>query len=57
MYDRIMELRADPNANALMAGAYTRANAGKLAERLGRAADRRRALHRALHGTAGRRRG
>jgi hypothetical protein len=37
MYDRIMELRADPNANALMAGAYTRANAGKLAERLGRA--------------------
>lgn len=37
MYDRIMELRSDPNANALMAGAYTRANAGKLAERLGRA--------------------
>lgn len=36
MYGRIMELRADPNANALMAGAYTRANAGKLAERLGR---------------------
>jgi transglycosylase-like protein with SLT domain len=36
MYDRIMELRSDPNANALMAGAYTRANAGKLAERLGR---------------------
>ena len=36
MYDRIMELRADPNANALMAGAYTRANAGKLGERLGR---------------------
>ena len=37
MYDRIMNLRADPNANALMAGAYTRSNAGKLAERLGRA--------------------
>ena len=37
MYDRIMDLRNDPNANALMAGAYTRANAGKLAERLGRA--------------------
>ena len=37
MYDRIMELRADPSANALMAGAYTRANAGKLAERFGRA--------------------
>jgi hypothetical protein len=37
MYDRIMELRSDPNANALMAGAYTRANAGKLGERLGRA--------------------
>ena len=37
MYNRIMDLRADPNANALMAGAYTRSNAGKLAERLGRA--------------------
>ena len=37
MYGRIMELRSDPNANALMAGAYTRANAGKLGERLGRA--------------------
>jgi transglycosylase-like protein with SLT domain len=37
MYDRIMDLRTDPNANALMAGAYTRANAGKLADRLGRA--------------------
>jgi hypothetical protein len=36
MYDRIMELRSDPNANALMAGAYTRANAGKLGDRLGR---------------------
>jgi hypothetical protein len=36
MYDRIMDLRADPTANALMAGAYTRANAGKLTERLGR---------------------
>ena len=37
MYGRIMELRSDPNANALLAGAYTRANAGKLGERLGRA--------------------
>jgi len=37
MYDRIMDLRSDANANALMAGAYTRSNAGKLAERLGRA--------------------
>ena len=36
MYDRIMDLRADPAANALMAGAYTRANAGKLSERFGR---------------------
>jgi hypothetical protein len=37
MYHRVMNLRADANANALMAGAYTRSNAGKLAERLGRA--------------------
>lgn len=37
MYGRIMDLRADPTANALMAGAYTRANAGKLSERFGRA--------------------
>lgn len=34
--DRIMNLRNDPTANAVMAGAYTRANAGKLADRLGR---------------------
>jgi len=32
----IMNLRADPTANALMAGAFTRINAGKLADRLGR---------------------
>jgi hypothetical protein len=32
----VMNLRSDPNANALMAGAYTRLNAGKLADRLGR---------------------
>ncbi len=32
----VMNLRADPNANALMAGAFTKANAGKLAARLGR---------------------
>jgi hypothetical protein len=36
MYDRIMNLRTDPAANALMAGAFTKANAGKLGERLGR---------------------
>jgi hypothetical protein len=32
----VMNLRSDPNANALMAGAFTRINVGKLAERLGR---------------------
>ena len=32
----VMNLRSDPNANALMAGAYTKLNAGKLADRLGR---------------------
>src|ERR1700746_1835418 len=37
MYDRIMDLRGDPTANALMAGAYTRAHAGQLAGRVGRA--------------------
>jgi hypothetical protein len=36
MYDTVMNLRADPAANALMAGAFTKANAGKLADRLGR---------------------
>ena len=34
--ERIMKLRSDPTANAVMAGAYTKANAAKLAERLGR---------------------
>lgn len=38
MTDAVMNLRSDPNANALMAGAFTRANAGKLAARLGRSA-------------------
>jgi Transglycosylase SLT domain len=33
---RIMNLRNDPTINAVMAGAYTRANAGHLADRLGR---------------------
>jgi hypothetical protein len=33
---RIMNLRNDPTVNAVMAGAYTRANAGTLAGRLGR---------------------
>jgi hypothetical protein len=32
----IMNLRSDPGANALMAGAFTRVNAAKLAARLGR---------------------
>ena len=36
MTQAVMNLRSDPNANALMAGAFTRINAGKLAERLGR---------------------
>ena len=36
MNDAIMNLRADPTANSLMAGAFTKANAGKLAARLGR---------------------
>lgn len=34
--DRIMKLRNDPTANAVMAAAYTKSNAGKLAGRLGR---------------------
>jgi hypothetical protein len=33
---QIMKLRSDPTANAVMAGAYTRANTGKLAAWLGR---------------------
>ena len=32
----VMNLRSDPNANALMAGAFTKLNADKLADRLGR---------------------
>ena len=36
LYDAIMNLRADPTANALMAGAFTRANAAQLSSRLGR---------------------
>ncbi len=34
----IMNLRMDPTANSLMAGAFTKVNAGKLADRLGREA-------------------
>jgi hypothetical protein len=34
--DVVMKLRFDPTANALMAGAFTKSNAGKLAGRLGR---------------------
>lgn len=37
LYERIMNLRSDPSANALMAGAFTRINADVLTERLGRA--------------------
>jgi hypothetical protein len=37
MHRAVMNLRSDPTANAVMAGAYTRANAAKLAEQLGRA--------------------
>jgi hypothetical protein len=36
MHRRIMNLRSDPTANAVMAGAFTRANAAKLTDRLGR---------------------
>jgi hypothetical protein len=36
MSDAVMNLRSDPSANALMAGAFTKVNAGKLAARLGR---------------------
>ena len=36
MTQAVMNLRSDPNANALMAGAFTKLNAGKLADRLGR---------------------
>ena len=36
MSGAVMNLRSDPTANALMAGAFTKANAGKLAARLGR---------------------
>ena len=38
MTKAIMNLRSDPTANSLMAGAFTKLNAGKLAERLGRSA-------------------
>jgi len=34
--DAVMKLRFDPTANALMAGAFTKGNASKLAARLGR---------------------
>ncbi|MEA2909474.1 MAG: hypothetical protein QOJ15_1555 [Bradyrhizobium sp.] len=36
MSGAVMNLRSDPAANSLMAGAFTKANAGKLAGRLGR---------------------
>jgi hypothetical protein len=37
MRSEILKLRTDPTANAVMAGAFTRANASLLSERLGRA--------------------
>jgi hypothetical protein len=37
MRSEILKLRNDPNANALMAGAFTQGNASALSERLGRA--------------------
>jgi hypothetical protein len=37
MRSEILKLRNDPNANALMAGAFTEGNASALSERLGRA--------------------
>src|SRR6516165_1210142 len=37
MRGEILKLRNDPNANALMAGAFTKGNASVLSERLGRA--------------------
>ena len=48
MRAEILKLRNDPTANAVMAGAFTKANADYLATKLGRAAERRRALHRSL---------
>jgi len=36
MINAVMNLRSDPNANAMMAGAFTRSNGDKLAARLGR---------------------
>ena len=36
MNDAVMNLRSDPAANALMAGAFTKVNASRLAARLGR---------------------
>src|SRR5216117_3235980 len=35
LHDQIMNLRFDPAANSVMAGAFTKANGAKLAERLG----------------------
>ena len=37
MHSEILKLRNDPNANALMGGAFTKGNASALGERLGRA--------------------
>ena len=42
---KIFALRDDPAANAAMAGAFTRANAAQLADKLGRKRERRRTLH------------
>ena len=44
----IMRLRSDPAVSAVMAGAFTQTNAAQLAAAIGRAAVRRRTLHRAF---------
>ena len=51
----ILKLRQDPTANAMMAGVLTKSNAAVLSQKLGRATDRRRALHRAFSRRQGRR--
>ena len=50
MRSAILKLRNDPTANATMAGAFTQSNAAVLAAKIGRVAERRRALHCAFHG-------
>jgi hypothetical protein len=51
--DQILKLRHDPTANALMAGAFTRNNAAKLADQLGRRASEGELYMAHFLGTAG----